>query len=252
VYNHARHKILVLSQDIHGVLSSKFQLKPGETNDKEQKMTKITQTKRAALLATLIAGLTACGESEKATPTPPPAPAVQLTVGGTVSGLAGGEVILQLNNTEELTVKADGKFKFPKPLTKGGAYSVTVKTAPTLPVKQTCAVGQGSGNIAAAPVSNVSVTCLTNTYAVGGKVSGLAAKSKGLVLELKGGNEANVTKNGNFVFPDTRLPDGSDYNVSIKSTPAGQKCIIEAIATAPDSDTMNIVAVTCSKKGGRK
>lgn len=215
-------------------------------------MTKITQTKRAVLLATLIAGLAACGESEKAAPTPPPAPAVQPTVGGSVSGLAGGEVVLQLNNTEELTVKADGKFKFPKPLTKGGAYSVTIKTAPSLPVKQTCAVGQGSGNIAAAPINNISVTCITNTYAVGGTVAGLAAKSKGLVLELRGGSEAKITKNGNFVFPDTRLPDGSDYNVSIKSTPAGQKCIIKAIATAPDSDTMNIVAVTCSKKGSRK
>jgi hypothetical protein len=215
-------------------------------------MTNTTQTKRAVLMATLIAGLAACGESEKVTPRPPPAPAVQLTVGGTVSGLAGGEVVLQLNDGEELTVNTDGKFKFPKALTKGAAYAVTVKTSPALPVKQTCTVGQGSGSIAGTVVGNVAVACTTNTYAVGGIVSGLSGKSKGLVLELKGGNEIKIAKNGNFVFPDTRLPDGSDYNVAIKSTPVGQKCIIEAIATAPDNDTMNIVAVTCSKKGSRK
>ncbi|MDO8991110.1 MAG: hypothetical protein Q7U91_15915 [Sideroxyarcus sp.] len=210
-------------------------------------MAKFSHAMRTVLVASLIAGLSGCGEEEKKTPPPPP-PA-PLTVGGTVSGLAGGEVVLQLNSADELVVKADGKFKFPKPQAKGGAYAVTVKTQPNLPVKQTCAVNLGSGNIAAVAINNVDVACTTNTYAVGGTVSGLTAKSKGLVLELKGGNEAKIAKNGNFVFPDTRLPDGSDYSVAIKSTPAGQKCTIEAISDAPDTDTINVVAVTCAKKG---
>ena len=69
------------------------------------------------------------------------------------------------------------------------------------------------------------------------------------MLELKGVKEVAIAKNGNFVFPDVRLPDGSDFNVAIKATPAGQKCQIEAINTTPDSDTLNIVAVSCTKKG---
>ncbi len=212
-------------------------------------MTKFTQTERAVIVATLIAGLFGCGEKEKAAPPPPPLPPA-LTVGGTASGLAGGELVLQLNGADDLSVKANGKFKFSKPLKKGATYTVTVKSSPAMPVKQTCTVSQGSGSIAGAAISNVAVNCTTNSYAVGGTVSGLAAKSKGLVLELKGMKEVEVTKNGNFVFPDTRLPDGSDYNVAIKKTPAGQTCQIEAIAVAPDSDTLNIVAVTCKK--GRK
>ncbi len=215
-------------------------------------MTKFTQAVGTVLMATMIAGLAGCGEGEKTPPPPPPPPPAPLTVGGTVSGLAGGEVVLQVNGGEDLTVNADGKFKFPKALGKGSAYAVTVKTSPTLPVKQTCTVSQGSGSIAGTPVNNVAVACITNSYAVGGTVSGLSGKSKGLVLELKGVKEVEVTKNGNFIFPDVRLPDGSDYNVAIKTTPAGQKCEIEAIATAPDSDTMNIVAVKCFKKGHRK
>lgn len=209
----------------------------------------LSQAARTVLMAATIAGLSACGEEKK---TPPPAPPAPLTVGGSVTGLAGGEVALQLNGGNDLTVKADGKFKFPKALTKGSAYAVTVKDSPTQPVKQTCTVGQGSGNIAGAPINNVAVTCTTNSYAVGGEVKGLARKNKGLVLELKGQKEVKITKNGNFVFPDVRLPDGSDYSVAIKQAPAGQTCQAEAIATAPDTDTLNIVAVTCSSKGRHK
>ncbi len=214
-------------------------------------MTKFTQAIGMVLMATMIAGLSGCGEGEKTPPPPPPAPPAPLTVGGAVSGLAGGEVVLQINGADDLTVNANGNFKFPKALSKGSAYAVTVKTSPALPVKQTCTVSQGGGSIAGTPVNNVGVTCTTNSYAVGGTVSGLSRKSKGLVLELKGVKEVEVTKNGNFIFPDVRLPDGSDYNVAIKSTPAGQKCEIEATATAPDNDTQNIVAVKCTK-GHRK
>ncbi len=221
-----------------------------KTNNKEQMMAMFTQAVRTVLMGAAIAGLSGCGEGEKAAPPPPP-PAPSLTVGGTVSGLAGGEVVLQNNGGEDLTVNANGKFKFPKALKKGSAYAVTVKTSPSQPVKQTCTVSQGGGNIAGAPINNVAVNCTTNSYAVGGTVKGLSVKKKGkgLVLELKGVKEAEITKNGDFVFPDVRLPDGGDYSVAIKSTPAGQKCVIEAINTAPDSDTVNIVAVTCSKKG---
>lgn len=212
-------------------------------------MAKFKLAASTVLMATMIVGLSGCGEKE--TPKPPPPPPLPLTVGGAVSGLAGGAVVLQLNGGDDLTVNANGRFKFPKPQKKGSAYAVTVLTQPALPVKQTCTVSQGSGTVAMV-VNNVDISCTTNSYAVGGTVSGLAAKSKGLVLELKGGNEVEITKNGNFVFPDTRLPDGSDYNVVLKSTPARQSCTIEAIATAPDRDTINIVSVTCGKKGRRK
>ena len=213
-------------------------------------MAKFTMAVSSVLMATMIAGLAGCGEKEAPKPATPPAPPI--TVGGTVSGLAGGEVVLQLNGADDLTVKTNGKFKFAKVLKKGNAYAVTVTTQPTLPVKQTCTASQGTGSIAGAAINNIEVSCTTNSYAVGGTVSGLASKSKGLVLEIKGGSEVKIVKNGNFVFPDTRLPDGSDYSVVLNSTPPGQKCKIEAIAAAADKDTLNIVSVTCSRKGSRK
>lgn len=207
-------------------------------------MAKFTQAMRTVLMLTTMAGLSGCGEEAKAPPPPPPAPP---TVGGSISGLAGGAVVLQLNGGDDLTVNANGRFKFPKALTKGSAYAVTVKTQPSSPVNQTCTVGQGGGNMAGTPVNNVTVSCTTDSYAVGGTVKGLTGKKPVLVLELKGVKEVEIAKNGNFVFPDVRLPDGSDFNVAIKKTPAGHSCVIDAINTAADSDTLNIVAVTCKK-----
>jgi trimeric autotransporter adhesin len=216
-------------------------------------MTQFTQAVRVVWTAIVAIGLSGCGEEKKAPSPPPPAPPATLAVGGSVSGLAGGELVVQLNGADDLTIKADGPFKFPKGLKKGSAYAVTVKTSPSTPVKQTCAVAQGSGAVAGTAVNNVAVTCTTNTFAVGGTVKGLSVKgkAKGLVLELKGVKEVELKKSGDFVFPDVRLPDGSDYNVAIKSAPKGQTCTIEAINTAPNNDTVNIVAVTCFRKGGK-
>ncbi len=205
-------------------------------------MAKCTLTVSSVMMAAMIAVLSGC--DEKSTPAPPAPPPLPLTVGGSVTGLASSALILQLNKGNDLTVTAEGKFKFPKPLMKGSNYAVTIKTQPALPVRQTCSVSQGSGKITAA-VSNVFVVCTTDSFAVGGTVSGLARKSKGLVLELNGGSEVEITKNGNFVFPNIRLPDGSDYKVTIKSTPARHNCGVKAVATATDSDTINIVTVTC-------
>lgn len=196
--------------------------------------------------------LAGCGERETVQPAnkPAPKPAVNLTVGGSVSGLAGSGLVLQLNGKNDLAVSANGKFNFPLPLNRNDAYTVTVKTSPASPVSQTCMVSNGNGSIAAVPVSTVSVSCTTNTFVVGGKVSGLAGK--GLVLQLNGANDIEIAKNGNFVFPNIRLPDGSDYSVTMKGMPPKLDCTMKAINFAPDNDTLDIVEVTCSRKKGRK
>ena len=77
------------------------------------------------------------------------------TVGGTVSGLSG-TVVLQDNGGDNLTVTASGGFTFATPLTAGSAYDVTVLTSPA---GQTCTVGNGSGTVGSADITNVAVTC---------------------------------------------------------------------------------------------
>ena len=87
------------------------------------------------------------------------------------------------------------------------AYVVTVAAQPTGP-SQTCTVTGGSGNIAGANVSNVTVACATETYTVGGSVSGLVGI--GLVLQNNGGDDLVVSGDGAFTFA-TPLADGVTF-----------------------------------------
>jgi hypothetical protein len=83
------------------------------------------------------------------------------SVGGAISGLSG-TVVLENNGGNDLSTSANGAFAFSTPLAQGAAYNVTVKTNPS---GQTCTVTNPSGTVAAANVTNVSVTCVTQTGA---------------------------------------------------------------------------------------
>jgi len=78
------------------------------------------------------------------------------TVGGAVSGLTGTGLVLQNRGSNDLPISADGPFTFSTALASGVAYSVTVLAQPS---GQGCAVANGSGSIAGANVTNVTVTC---------------------------------------------------------------------------------------------
>jgi YVTN family beta-propeller protein len=78
------------------------------------------------------------------------------TVGGTVTGLRGTGLVLQLNGGSNLGFSSGGTFNFSSGIDQGGAYSVTVQTQPA---GQTCSVHNGSGTIGTADISNVVVTC---------------------------------------------------------------------------------------------
>ncbi len=85
------------------------------------------------------------------------------SIGGTVSGLSG-TVVLQDNGGNDLSVGANGAFTFSTGLATGAAYSVTVKTSPA---GQTCSVANGSGTVGSANITNVAVTCTTNSASSG-------------------------------------------------------------------------------------
>lgn len=80
------------------------------------------------------------------------------TVGGTVSGMVGSDLVLSLNGGNNLLVGGDGSFVFPQPLNPGNAYEVAVVQQPHDP-NQVCTVGNGSGTIAGGNVTDVQVDC---------------------------------------------------------------------------------------------
>jgi N-acetylneuraminic acid mutarotase len=78
------------------------------------------------------------------------------TIGGSVSGLGSGSLVLQDNGTDDLTISANGNFTFATSIAAGGAYAVTVVTQPQ---GQTCSVSNGSGSVGTANVTSVSLIC---------------------------------------------------------------------------------------------
>ncbi len=165
------------------------------------------------------------------------------TIGGSVSGLSGSGLVLQNNGGDDLTVTANGSFTFSTLAASGSTYTVTVLTQPSSPA-QTCTVGSGTGSVTSSDITNVTISCVTNQYSIGGTVTGLSGT--GLVLQNNGSDDLTVTADGSFTFT-TSLTDGTDYNVTVltqPSTPA-QTCTVTngsgTVASTPVTD----VIVTC-------
>ena len=123
-----------------------------------------------ALPLVMAGALAACGggggDSAEPPPPPPPPSVVQHPVGGTVTGLTG-TLVLANGTGAEVSITASGSYV--TNVAQGQAYNIVVRTQP---VGQTCVVENGSG-VVTGPVTNILVTCTTNTYVVGGTVTGL-------------------------------------------------------------------------------
>lgn len=160
-------------------------------------------------------------------------------VGGTVSGLlAGGSVVLQDNNGDNLTVAANGAFNFATKVASASPYSVTVFTQPT---GQNCSVVSGAGTMAQADISNVAITCAANSYTVGGNVSGLNGS---VVLQNNAGDNLTVATNGAFNFATT-VAFGNTYAVTILTQPTGQTCSVTSGSGTVAANVSN-VGVSCT------
>jgi len=190
-------------------------------------------------LATLgLMALSGCNNDDRAPPPPPP-PAATFTVGGTLSGL-NGSVTLANNGGDSRALSANGAFTFPTAAQAGAAYSVTVTSQPA---NQTCAVAGGAGTIAAANVSAVAVTCVTNTFTVGGSVTGLVGG--GLVLRNNAGNDLTRDADGSFTFT-TAVATGGAYAVTIATQPANQTCTLANASGVIAAANVSTVSVTCA------
>jgi uncharacterized repeat protein (TIGR01451 family) len=144
------------------------------------------------------------------------------TIGGTVSGLAPGRSVTlrQVTRTNNLVVSANGSFAFSATLTHDAAYEVIVFTQPA---GQTCTVSNGAG-VATADVTDIEVSCVTNSYSIGGTLFGLSAGGS-LTLQNNGGDDLTLSANGAFVFP-TQILFGDPYEVTVSSAPPGQTCFV--------------------------
>lgn len=161
----------------------------------------------------------------------------QVTIGGTITGLAGSGLVLQNNAGDNLARNADGAFTFATSIASGTNYAVTVKSQPANPV-QVCTVSAGSGT-ATANVANVAIACQRDSFAIGGTISGVA---QALVLQLNGANDYTSSTTGTFTFAAV-VQGGKAYDVTIKTQPASPALpctIANGSGTVGDAPVTNI------------
>lgn len=164
------------------------------------------------------------------------------TIGGTINGLAGTGLKLQDNSGDTLSVSGSS-FTFVTPIKSGATYNVTVSTQPSSPW-QTCAVTGGSGTATSANVTNVAVNCTTNSYTIGGTITGLAGT--GLKLQNNSGDTLTVS-GGSFTFA-TSIKSNATYNVSVLAQPTSpwQTCAVTSGSGTATSANVTNIAVTCT------
>jgi len=201
-----------------------------------------TSTRALVLLALASLALAACGGGGggggggSSTPTPQ-----TYTIGGSISGVSASGLVLQDNGGDNLTVSAGASnFAFATPVATGGQYSVSILSAP---LNTNCTATNAGGVVAAANVTNVSVTCTPIAYTIGGTLSGLSGS--GLVLQDNGGDNLTLAAGASsFTFPTPIAPGGA-FSVTILTQPANQNCTVASGKGNALAKVTN-VAITCS------
>jgi hypothetical protein len=168
------------------------------------------------------------------------------TVGGGLSGLSGTAVLglsIGGGSANRLSVTSNGAFNFAQTLTSGQSYAVTVQTHPA---GQTCTVGNASGAIGSANVTNVSVVCADTPFAVGGSVSGLnGSVVLGLSIAGVSAGSLNVSADGGFSFSE-KATSGKSFLVTIQTQPLGQSCTVTNGSGVVGLADVTDVAVACT------
>jgi len=136
------------------------------------------------------------------------------TIGGSISGLISGTVVLRNNGKDDLSRSANSTFNFVTATTTGATYNVTIYTQPT---GQTCSItgGSGSGTVASANVTTVSVTCAANSYAF------TAVPSLGTLTCNGGACASSYNYNTSLAMSATSV---AGYTVALSSTGTANGC----------------------------
>ena len=179
-----------------------------------------------------------CGGGGSGNPT-----ASNFSIGGSVTGLDGAGLVLANSGTDTVAVSADGSFKFATQLQSGQNYAVTVKSEPANPT-QVCVVANAAGTVASSDITNVGVTCTTQTFAVDVTVTGLLGN--GLVLQNNSSDDLAVAASGQVRFSSS-VASGDPYNVTVKTQPSNpaQSCSVGGGSGSVTSSVVTSIVVGC-------
>ena len=140
-----------------------------------------------------------------------------LTLGGTISGLTAGGLVLENNGADNLTIPINATtFQFPQPIAYGSAYAVSVSVQPST---QTCTVIRGTST-ATADVTAIAVSCAnipTYTITAAGGANGTVSPSTPVTVNRGAGQAFVATPNSGYgvLSVATRWQRGADRRRSL-------------------------------------
>jgi len=189
-----------------------------------------SSTLRTGVALACAATLAACGGGNE-----------NLALGGQVYGLTKSGLVLEnLSNKSTVTVPAGSStFVFEQLIASDENFEVVIKTQPTGAV---CKLNNGKGKSGSYSIYSIEVVCVTNSYNVGGTISGL--KTPGLVI-INGSTRVDVAANTTTFTLPVKVADGSPYGITILTQPTGQTCAIANGTGTMGSTDINNVAITC-------
>lgn len=175
-----------------------------------------------------------------------------LQVSGRIYGLIRDGLVLQMNGGPALTIPANSTgYAFPELLGNDQDFVVTIQS---MPASAKCTVFNGKGRTGAFNITNVDVNCITNTYNLGGRITGLG-NATGLVL-VNGADRQAISAgattftmtvtSADGTFSTGKVGDGFPYGVTVLTQPAGRTCtVVNGVGTmgAADVDTVQVNCV---------
>ena len=107
-------------------------------------------------------------------------------------------------------------------------------------------MSNASGTVGSGDVVDIGVSCQTNTYTVGGTVSGLL--TSGVILQLNDDELEGISSDRAYTF-DTQLEDGSGYSVVIITPPTdeGLVCTLSNATGTLAGASVSNVDVVCGE-----
>ena len=149
-------------------------------------------------------------------------------VGGNISGLSG-TVVLEDNGGDNVTISSNGSFSFATGLHDGVSYDVTVLDQPS---GQTCSVGSGTGIVSSGNVTNISVTCVSNTVNQN-PVTPITSPTASTQSYSGGGGSVSASVLASLLVPGatTTAYLKSLGTVSVPGCPVGFVCTLNPVST---------------------
>lgn len=169
-----------------------------------------------------------------------PAPAQTYSLSASISNLSSSGLVLSVDSASVIVPAGASSQTLAGSLATGTAYTVTIQSQPT---GQICAVTGGSGTIASSDVTDVVVSCVNETYSVGGSISGLTGG--GLVLLDNGGDALTLAANATQFTMNTAVAYGSAYAVTVQTAPTGLVCRVSNGAGTMDAANVTGITIAC-------